>query len=888
MSESVYDPRVKHRRRRPAVSCTLCRKRKIRCNRDSPCSNCVRSKNPTCVYDASVQLPPRHSPDSPSQLLLPSSLGGRSRSNSSIHSETSPGSTSHANSLQLLSSNSSSNRDFELEKLRTKVRQLEHQKSLPTQSESSLLVAVKQSTETTTSELAGTFHVQHESRPNDQPSRSRIVHDTRVFGQSHWSNGIIQFRDIFQAMEPNLRQQPSQAAASLRKCESLGRFIKTQRLPPWPTPLTSDSIPERNIADQLVECYLQSTETVYRILHIPTFQKEYESVWKSEYNNDTERARAIQVQLKLVLAIGAVSYDESFSLRPSALGWVYEAETWAAEPNMKLRDNMRYIQNSILLLIARELAGVGGDLMWVSAGSLVRTAMYMGLHRDPARLPNRSSLDGEMHRRLWNTILELSLSASMSSGGPVLISLGDFDTVPPGNFDDDQLIIPAGSNGGAGPDQAGHHQQRPLPRLEGTWTETSVAIALRHAYPLRLAIAKILNDLSASGTYEETLKLDAELRSTYKVLCQTLQSCQESSKTSGGKAGLSQFASCWVDFHMQRFLLALHSPFFGPGLKETTYAFSRKVVVETSVKIWRAVYPGVARSSASQISMDITSPPDQNDSNRQEVNLLARLAICGSGSIRTVPLLAAVSIATELRTQLQEESTSLGPVSIRPDLLAVVHDAKAWTRKCLSVGETNVKAAMLYSLIAAQIDGLIQGLGKEDLAQFLVKASEKAGSEVLAILEQTAAGFSREGYSAGISSGISGVGTGSVDMNGAVGALYLDEMSLGSDVNGHSGGFMEGWDFMVSLAWACGHDSAPITSSSHHVRMTANSDQLVPHARNHIWRRRCCRRRRNDASGAYHGLDVSPGNAALINLDYRPQSPSTDNELHSLSHVSHH
>lgn len=42
-------------------SCTLCRKRKIRCNRESPCSNCIRSKTPhtACVYDNLRGLPPR-------------------------------------------------------------------------------------------------------------------------------------------------------------------------------------------------------------------------------------------------------------------------------------------------------------------------------------------------------------------------------------------------------------------------------------------------------------------------------------------------------------------------------------------------------------------------------------------------------------------------------------------------------------------------------------------------------------------------------------------------------------------------------------------------------------------------------------------------------------
>ncbi|KAF1948366.1 hypothetical protein CC80DRAFT_317587 [Byssothecium circinans] len=41
----------RRRRRRPAVSCVLCRRRKIRCNREAPCSNCVKSKS-ACAYDS--------------------------------------------------------------------------------------------------------------------------------------------------------------------------------------------------------------------------------------------------------------------------------------------------------------------------------------------------------------------------------------------------------------------------------------------------------------------------------------------------------------------------------------------------------------------------------------------------------------------------------------------------------------------------------------------------------------------------------------------------------------------------------------------------------------------------------------------------------------------
>lgn len=38
------------KRRRPAHSCVECRRRKVRCDRANPCSQCVRHHEPSCTY----------------------------------------------------------------------------------------------------------------------------------------------------------------------------------------------------------------------------------------------------------------------------------------------------------------------------------------------------------------------------------------------------------------------------------------------------------------------------------------------------------------------------------------------------------------------------------------------------------------------------------------------------------------------------------------------------------------------------------------------------------------------------------------------------------------------------------------------------------------------
>jgi hypothetical protein len=482
-------------------------------------------------------------------------------------------------------------------------------------------------------------------------------------------------------------------------CKSLARVIKSQRAPQWPL-LLQTGLPPKDIADELIDCYLRTTEAIYRILHVPSFRRDYDALWIS----NTEPQAAFLVQLKLVLSIGSIIYDSDFSMRSTATHWVHEAQNWLSRPEFKSQLNIQSLQSNILLLIAREGINVGGELIWISVGALFRTAVLMGLHRDPKYLSKRTTFAAEMRRRLWNTILEISLRSSMISGGPPSLSLGDFDTEPPRNFDDDQLCI-----------------EDPMPKTEDEFTQMSIAIALQKTFPVRLAITKSLNDLGPRGTYEKTLRLDTELRASYKILRRTLQGYSSSCKP-------SQFEIRSVDLLMNYFLSSLHIPYLGISLHETAYAFSRKVVIETALKIWYAAHP----------SSSVLGTPSSSEAKPSDLDDMSRFTICGSGFLRTVKFQASLIIAVELKTQVREDE-GMGPISLRPDLLAVLDDAKSWTLQCIEAGETNMKCYLVMSIVDMQIKGLIQGVGKAELGQFLITATEEAEEKCLAILKVKAA-----------------------------------------------------------------------------------------------------------------------------------------------------
>lgn len=219
-------------------SCALCRRRKIRCNRETPCSNCIRSKNVHgCVYQvhpppqpsllpqrprplaASIDtpkdvqvsrapdlIPPgpvvrsvpisRSTPNDPGSFVIvppfptPSASGpstavsGRSsKASSCADVSSSTHSPAPGPQFTALVSNSS-----DPDVLRKRIRELEEQLSRAASSRYSNPETPSSPTTTHECSLAGTFM----TRRADSSSRIvNVFHKSRLFGQSHWVNGVI-------------------------------------------------------------------------------------------------------------------------------------------------------------------------------------------------------------------------------------------------------------------------------------------------------------------------------------------------------------------------------------------------------------------------------------------------------------------------------------------------------------------------------------------------------------------------------------------------------------------------------------------------------------------------------------------------------------------------
>ena len=526
----------------------------------------------------------------------------------------------------------------------------------------------------------------------------------------------------------------SNAHFLLQKCRSLGQAILSTRTAASAPLQLGKTAPPNDSPVRLVDAYFRTFETVYRILHRPTFWHGYE-----RYRGNPEDADpAFVMQFQLCMAIGTCFQDDVVALRRSAAQWIYEAQVWLVSSTEKCLPSFASLQVMCLLHLARETCGVGCDSAWISAGSLLRTAMHLGLHRDPDSLTNMAVFDAEMRRRLWATVLEIVLQSSLDCGAPPLLALSDFDTRPPSNYDDDQLVQNA--------------KFPSIPRPPSAFTQTTVQLALLRSFPVRLAIAHYVNHFSSPATFEETLKWNTELTNACRALSATFQPFYDPAGILPKR--LSLFQLRLAEHMVHRFFLALNHPWLWSAHNNPAYYFARKMCVETSLKLYRAIATGSPAGDSGTAS--------QSDD-------FTRLATCGFGAFRSVPTLAVLTICLELLWQVQEDrsfrqsmTADHHPLSDRPapadadvgggavgmsvgsgaaprqELLEAVKYSMGWAERRIRCGETNVKGYLLFSAMLSQAQALQRGASDAEVERLVVGSVGEDLSRCLLLLKDAA------------------------------------------------------------------------------------------------------------------------------------------------------
>lgn len=474
----------------------------------------------------------------------------------------------------------------------------------------------------------------------------------------------------------------------LQKCKSLATTIKVRQPGRYlPYSESERDLPAREVADTMVALYFQYFETTYRILHRPTFWTEYERYWDSPESVTTE------VRLKILLVIGIGSSlskygDSAVAFNSTVQNWVYNAQAWLSGPLKKDRLDITGLQIHCLTIQARQIFSIGGDLVWVSMGSLMHQAMQIGLHRDPKHIPSMSILEAEVRRRLWATILEMVVQSSLDSAMPPRISFDEFDTEAPSNNSDNEMD---GSTAAL------------QPHPKGTYTETSTQLLLLDSLPIRLRVLQLLTGLHSELSFSDVLSLSAELTDAYRA-CGSFIAENEKSGV------VAAFQRNMLHYLVHRFMIPLHYPFASKARTNPVFHYSLKASLDAAMVI-------------------VSPEPD---------DAFSRIMAIGGGMFREGIRLAATTISLELIAQVESQrldGTLRRNSRRRGPLKRAVKDVISLFMERVRQGDTNVKNHTLLSMVLAYIEAIETGASSE----FKVAQSAKESLELCYSILQTRA-----------------------------------------------------------------------------------------------------------------------------------------------------
>ncbi|EGX88673.1 metal ion resistance protein/transporter (Zrc1), putative [Cordyceps militaris CM01] len=400
-----------------------------------------------------------------------------------------------------------------------------------------------------------------------------------------------------------------------------------------------DLLPSFEVANHLINLYMSTYETTFRVVHEPSFLQDWASFWDSRLE-DSRRSGSEDILLAKYLTMMACASclaNDTFILAAgsdqTALSqlshkWLQAVVLWLDSiPEHALLD-LHVMQVKCLLVTARQAIAWSGDLVGIMAGSLIREAVMMGLHRDPALFSNMSPYWAETRKRLWLTVVETELQLSLHLGIPLALSWEDFDCPLPINIEDEHFSPSSTS--------------MPPERDISTLTKTTFQIVLAQSLRVRMEISKLINRARLRMDSNEIMSLSDSLMSS---LNEAPAQLRDDSGT--GDARNYAFQRSFYMFLIWRSMLALHRPVFLNlvDVGKEVYSVSRMHCVQASVALLAQL------ELVSQISADVTPRPVDM--------FLPHVLRLKGGLFQDDIFHAALTVCLELRLELKDNQPSL-------------------------------------------------------------------------------------------------------------------------------------------------------------------------------------------------------------------------------------
>ncbi|KAI1427495.1 fungal-specific transcription factor domain-containing protein [Xylaria sp. FL1777] len=308
----------------------------------------------------------------------------------------------------------------------------------------------------------------------------------------------------------------------------------------------ADVLPSKAACDHLVQFYMDESETLYRVLHIPSFMSQYNQYWEGNQQPDY-----FLPQLLSILCIGyqvlragkgQLHNDREGIHTPTACALV---RAWLDSLRGKQLVEFSSLQTEVLALMAQQVLTTQNHEAWQHLGLLVRMAMTMGLHRDPSEFSHKIlPFWAEQRRKLWTTILELDIHMSIQCNLPSCIREGDFTCRPPRNLNDDEL----------------YPNMIELPESKPIEVDTDSRIQVFAAITLitRFKVVDLINRIENLQDYQQILDIGNELEQALDDIRYVLPQRHLNDMNEARRQWMTRVV---LDMNCRRPLLALYRPF---------------------------------------------------------------------------------------------------------------------------------------------------------------------------------------------------------------------------------------------------------------------------------------------------------------------------------------
>ncbi|KAF1921750.1 fungal-specific transcription factor domain-containing protein [Ampelomyces quisqualis] len=385
---SYHEVSSSRRRPKPTLSCTLCRRRKLKCDRQQPCKTCVdRGLSLSCTFARSVPVPQQ------------------TRGTDSVH-----------------------DRITQLEQLVTSLmgsKETEHP-SLALPSASPL------------------DRLDEEDQPEvpDTPDRVKFSNDTTTYtNSSHWTSIL----DGISELKEHLDHIPTSAHAQDNNVGDIpGPDLLFGRQRHATKQELLAALPLRSEADQLVASFFVSMNTAPTLIHRPSFLRQYERFWTRPFETPTMWIGLLYSVFCIGARFQASGPDgqgsEGDPLYTARVDY-YREKVAQALILANYTKCPPYTMETFLTYFGSEYTRSSDTQfgMWILVGMIVRIALRMGYHREPSRFANIPPFEAELRRRAWLVVLSLDLVSSSQVGLPRMIQPFMYDTQEPRNVDEEDL-----------------------------------------------------------------------------------------------------------------------------------------------------------------------------------------------------------------------------------------------------------------------------------------------------------------------------------------------------------------------------------------------------------------------------------------------------------------